>query len=497
MTAEAQDQKAEDGGATRAPRRERDAAAEGAEARGRAPFPARSPEGAASTWHDLPTRTADLVRRQLARGGRSAREDGGRDLRNLFQSGRLLMLVLLVSAAMGVAAWAFLKALELVTGAREAHGALFALLPAVSVATAWLYRNRGLQSRRGNNLVIDSALAPRLIHARMAVLTFCCSVATHLSGGSAGREGAAVQIGGTIASNVSNLAHLDDHDHHDLMLAGISSAFGAVFGTPLAGAFFGMEMCYVGRLDYSAALYCLAASFTGNAVCRALGIAHEAEAITAVPAISVGSVAFALAAAVAFGITARLFAAAIRAVKGFYATRFKNYLVAALAGSLVVLAAYALLGAWRYAGLSTWMVGAGFRGETGPADPLLKLALTALTLGAGFQGGEVTPLFGIGASLGGWLGQLAGVNVSWAAALGMIGVFGAALNVPLTTVMMGLDLFGGEAAPYFVLVAFVAYLVAGHSGVYPAQRIVEPKRRSLAGDVGETVADALKARKAR
>lgn len=438
-----------------------------------------------------PGRTTAVIRRLIGGGGRSVALDSKRDLRNIAQSGRLMALVLIVSAIMGVAAWAFLSALNAVTGAREAHPAFYLLLPVVSIATAWLYRNHGLQSRRGNNLVIDSALTPKPIHARMAVLTFCCSVATHLAGGSAGREGAAVQIGGTIASNASRLAKLDPYDHHDLMLAGISSAFGAVFGTPLAGAFFGMEVCYVGKLDYGSALYCIAAAYTGDAVCRALGTVHESLAIGAVPALSPWSVAFVIAAACAFGLVARLFSFAIRAVKGFYAHRFRNYLLAALVGSLAVLAFYAAFGAWRYAGLSTWMTGAGFAGKTTIADTALKLAATALTLGAGFQGGEVTPLFGIGASLGGWFGQLAGMDPSFPAALGMVSVFGAALNVPLTTIMMGVDLFGGAAAPYFAVAAFVSYLVAGHRGVYPAQRIVSPKRRSLAQDAEHTVSDAI------
>lgn len=432
------------------------------------------------------------ARSYLKTSERQVATDTVRDVRNLAQSTRLLLLVELVSVLMGIAAWAFLLSLDVVTDFREGHRLVFILLPAVGVVTAWLYRNFGLQSRRGNNLVIDSALSPRLIHARMAVLTFLCSVATHLTGGSAGREGAAVQMGGTIASNVSHAARLGGHDHHDLMLGGISSAFGAVFGTPLAGAFFGMEMCYVGKLDYSSALYCLAASFTGNAVAQALGTQHGGHAIAAVPALSPASIVLTVAAAVAFGLTARLFAASIRAVKRIYATRITNYLVAALVGALVVLGAYAALNAWQYAGLSEWLVDAGFEGKTTLADPLLKLVLTALTLGAGFQGGEVTPLFGIGAVIGGWFGQLAGMDPSFLAALGMIGVFGAALNVPITTILMGLDLFGGDAAVYYVIVAFVAYLVVGHSGVYPAQRIVSPKRRSLAGDAGETVEAALK-----
>lgn len=417
--------------------------------------------------------------------------DTRRNLRNMRESLRLLVLVLAVSAAMGVAAWAFLASLDIVTAVRERHAAAFLLLPFVSIATAWLYRTYGKEASRGNNLVIDSALTGRTIPVRMAIMTFFCSVATHLAGGSAGREGTAVQIGGTIAHNTAHLARLGQRDHQDLMLAGISAAFGAVFGAPLAGTFFGMEMCYVGKLNYSSGIYCLIASFTADGVARAIGCAHAPYAIGAIPALEPRAVALAVLFAIAFGLTARLFSLAIRTVRRVLANRITSYLAAALTGSLVLLAVYFVFGIQRYAGLSTWLVQEGFAGNNTIADPLIKIALTALTLGTGFQGGEVTPLFGIGASLGGVLGSLTGLPCAFTAALGMLGVFGSALNVPITTIMLGVDLFGGAAMPYFVIVSFVSYLVAGHRSVYPAQRIVTPKRRSLAPDANSTVADAI------
>lgn len=422
-------------------------------------------------------------------------EDTVRGARNAGQSLRLFALVALVSVLMGAAAWAFLFCLEAVTGFREGHLACFVLLPAVSVLTAWLYRTYGRGASRGNNLVIDCAVSGRRIPPVMAPFTFVCSVATHLAGGSAGREGTAVQIGGTIADVVSRVFKLDSYDHQDLLMAGISAAFGGVFGTPLAGAFFGMEMCFVGKLQYRAGAYCLVASFIGDGVASALGAGRESYLIGAVPQIGPASIAFAVLSAVAFGIAARLFSGAIRAVKRFYAAHITNYLVSAAVGALVVLAVYAPFGLYEYGGLSSWLVQAGFRGETTPLDALLKLVMTALTLGAGFQGGEVTPIFGIGASLGGWLGSVLGpvfgTTPSFAAALGMIGVFGAALNVPMTTILLGVDLFGGAAAPYYVIVSFVGYLVAGHRGVYPAQRIVTPKWRSLKADQGHSVEEVI------
>ncbi len=439
----------------------------------------------------MPKSMFTTARKEFERGARGAGEQARRGAGNARASARVLALSILVSALMGIAGWAFLTALDIATATREAHLWLFALLPIVNVATAWLYRNHGLRAQRGNNLVIDSTVTGTPIHVRMAPLTFLCSTATHLAGGSAGREGAAVQMGGTIASNVASMFHVEGHDRRDLMMAGISSAFGAAFGTPLAGAFFGMEMCFVGKLDYSAALYCMTGSFVGNAVSRALGSHFAFQTIARVPEMSARTLLVVIGAAVVFGLTARLFTLCIRTVKRLYARIFTNYLAAAAAGGIVLAVLFLGSGMNAYAGLSEWMVGAAFRGKTTLADPIAKLGMTALTVGAGLQGGEVTPLFGIGASLGGWIGQVAMGEASLVAALGMIGVFGAALNVPITTIMLGIDMFGAQAAGYFVIVGFVSYLVAGHAAVYPAQRIVTPKRRGLKADTALTVEGAI------
>ncbi|QWT18276.1 chloride channel protein [Collinsella sp. zg1085] len=418
------------------------------------------------------------------------REHEVRYARNILPSARLFVLVLIVSVAMGVLAWAFLTSLAWVSAFRVVYPVSFFSLPLVGIGTAWLYHSYGNGAQKGNNLVIESALAGRMLQIRMAVMTFICSVATHFAGGSAGREGTAVQIGGTIASQVSERAKLTPYDHHDLLLAGVSSAFGAVFGTPLAGAFFGMEMCFVGRLEYNACLYCLVASFTGNAITHLLGIHHSKHVIDIIPALDARMLALTVLAALTFGLVARLFSSAIHMVKHMYQSIPASYLVRAAISSGLLLLVYLIAPVKEYAGLSEWMVDAGFAGNTGFWDIGIKLSLTALTLGAGFQGGEVTPLFCLGAASGGWLATMMGLPPALLAALGMIAVFGSALNVPVTTVLLGIDLFGGAAAPYFVIVSFVAYLVAGHRGVYPAQMIVTPKRRSLADDASMSVAEA-------
>lgn len=418
--------------------------------------------------------------------------DAKRDLLDLSKSAKVLLLVVLVSLAMGVAAWAFLASLNIATTYRETHHWTYLLLPVVSVATAFIYKNYGRNAKRGNNLVIDTAFEQRRIHFRMAVLTFICSTATHFVGGSVGREGAAVQMGGTIASNVSDFFKLNKRDNHHIMLAGIASAFGGVFGAPIAGAFFGMEMCYVGKIDYSACIYCMIASYVGNATSRLLGAEFESPFLGAIPEISLKSLVLVVLAGLLFGLVARAFAFAVHWMKNFYARIFSNYLVAALVSSLVLLLFYVVFDAWEYAGLSTWMTSYGFQGLTNGFDVVGKFCATVLSLGAGLQGGEVTPLFGIGSSLGGWLGMLFSMDPSFLAALGMLGVFCGGLNVPITTIMLSVDMFDGVGIQYFVIVAFVSYIASGHHGVYQAQRIETPKRRTLSDDAGHTVTEAVK-----
>ena len=435
--------------------------------------------------------TARRTRKAIEREERLVSFAIRRDAGNLVASGKLLALTLASSAAMGVAAWVFLASLAWVTGMRESYPPLFLLLPAAGALTAWVYRRFGAGTERGNNLVIESAVAGAHIPFRMAPLILGATLATHLAGGSAGREGTAVQMGGTIASAVGERFGLGRRDHQTLVLTGISAAFGAAFGTPLAGTFFGLEMCYIGKLDYRAMLYCLIASFTGNAVTSALGIRHTFETIAAIPQATPRTIAVVVACSVLFGLVGWAFSKCVGVVKTFYARRFKSAVVATLVGSAVACAFFVALGLQRYGGLSEWMVSAGFSGTTTLADPVAKFAATVLTLGSGLQGGEVTPLFGIGSSLGGWLAGFAGLDPSFLAALGLIAVFGSAANAPLTTIMLGIDMFGGGGVMYFVVAAFVSYFTAGHHGLYHAQVIVTPKRRTLADEKDLTINQAL------
>lgn len=399
---------------------------------------------------------------------------------------KLVEAVLISSIIIGIVSWLFLKSLKLVTQLRMENQILILLIPIVGVLTTFIYTKYGKNSTRGNNLVIDSFYGKDRVPLRMALLTFIFTILTHLSGGSAGREGTAVQIGGALTNKISNIFKLEKKEKRYLIMSGVSAAFGSVFGTPLAGAFFGMEVFSLGKLKFKGIIYCFLASYLANYVTELLGASHGIYILKEFST-SFKFIVILIISAILFGLAAKLFAVGIKKIKTFYIKTIKNYIIRAFIASLLLLIVVVLFNLKDFEGLSTEMIGKGFLGETTILDSLKKLILTVMTLGAGFQGGEVTPLFDIGASLGGALGVITKVEPSILAALGMICVFGSAANVPITTIFLGIDLFGIKALPYYIIASIISYYVTGHNGIYGAQVIEIPKRKNFKKYIGKTI----------
>lgn len=408
----------------------------------------------------------------------------GIEKKQIKEQGILWGLVVLVATLMGVVSHLLLLALHTATDFRENHNYLLLMLPLIGVLTAFVYQNFGQGSQKGNNLIIESTQKEIHVPFRMGIFTFIFTILTHLFGGSAGREGSAVQIGGVLANQAGKRVGLPFDMRKKLIHAGVSAGFASIFGTPLAGAFFGMEIVYIGKMERSSLIYCFFAAYFSNFIAKSLGTTHDLHQIVDMPTVSVKVIVVVCLAAVLFGIFGFLFSFVVSALKQFYQAKISNYLVRGFVSAAIFVALILLFAGQKYEGLSLNIMDEAFLGKSTFLDPVLKLLYTGLTLGAGFQGGEVTPLFDIGSSLGSSIGTWLGISPSFLAALGLISVFGCAANAPITTIMLGIDLFGVQALPYYAIASFISYSVTGHHGIYGSQTVSVPKHVFLQDHVG-------------
>ena len=416
-------------------------------------------------------------------------------MKAIISHGKLLLLVLISSSVIGLVIGSFLFLLAAVTNLRLENDWLVFLGPSIALLTVFMYRKYGKRSELGNNLLIDSIHEEHKIPLRMSVLTYGFTLLSHLAGASVGREGTGVQIGGTIGAKVGDYLKLNEEDRKILTKAGISAGFGSIFGTPLGGAFFGLEMTSIGKIRYEAVIPCLISSAMANLVCSLLPVRHSSYEIGSLPAFSIKLLLVVMAGALLFGLTGRLFAKAVVVVKGFYARVIKNDLLRAFAGSLIVMLILLIPFMSNYSGLGLALIERGFEGTASFFDPAMKFILTVLSLGAGFQGGEATPLFAIGASLGGFLGSASGISPALLAGLGLIGVFGSATNTPLTTIILGVELYGTAGLPYYILTAVIGYYAMGHNSIYSSQRVLASKHPGLSQHRGKSIREIHEERK--
>lgn len=407
-----------------------------------------------------------------------------------------LLLIMPLAVCVGSACAFFLWSLDRATEARFSHPWLLYLLPVGGMAVGFLYHWLGRAAEGGNNLILDEIHQPgRGVPRRMAPLILISTVLTHLFGGSAGREGTAVQMGGSIASGLARLIPLRAHDCRILLMAGIAAGFGAVFGTPLAGAVFAMEVLMIGHMRYDALVPCLMASIGADWVCQAWwGIHHTPYHVTYMRDAMVPAHLFHLdlwlllkvtLAAVAFGLGSALFATLSHGTSAIFRRLCPYAPFRPALGGLVIIGLVYVTGTHQYLGLGATSPHEGdltisslfTTTEVHPWAWVWKLLFTVVTLGAGFKGGEVTPLFFIGAALGNVLAGLLGAPLDLFAALGFVAIFAGATNTPLACTLMGIELFGAANGVYLAVACFVAYLCSGHSGIYPSQRLGVPKNR--------------------
>lgn len=404
---------------------------------------------------------------------------------------RWTVLVTPVAIIVGSLVALFLWLLDVVTRLRMQHEWLIFGLPPAGVLIYWLYRIGGSDSEKGNNLIMEEIHQPGGgVPARMAPLVLITTIITHLFGGSAGREGTAVQIGGSMAGLIGKKLGLSAPDIRILLMTGIAAGFGAVFGTPLTGAVFALEVLAIGVMRYEALIPCLIAAVFADIVCTSWGIEHTHYHIfyktnpfmNWLPFVhrDLWLLAKVIVSGVFFGLSSLLFSKLIHNIKHNAKTYIKIPWMIPVAGGVIIILLSYVAGTTDYLGLGVYGKSADSVSIVAAFNPdnhindwswLWKLVFTAITLGMGFKGGEVTPLFFIGATLGHTLALIFNAPVDLFAGLGFIAVFAGATNTPIACTLMGAELFGTEHILYFAVACFTAYYFSGHSGIYGAQRL--------------------------
>ncbi|MGP4059586.1 voltage-gated chloride channel family protein [Halobacillus sp. H74] len=382
---------------------------------------------------------------------------------------------------------------------------LIFLLPFGGMIIGYIYMNYGKvffnntlnDTAELNNLVIDSVHGKKEVPRRMGPIVYFGTFITVLFGGSTGREGAAVQMGGSVAAAVNKFFKVNKFDKKILIMSGISAGFGSAFGAPITGAVFGIEMAALGKLKFEAIVPCLTASFVGHYITTAAwDHKHEEFIIQTIPEISIITVLKVILISVIFSLVSVLYCQLRHGIQNFSEKLFKkNHMKRAFFGGIIIVVLTMIVGSQDYNGRGLDMLQQSFSEDVPPFAFLAKLVFTAVTLGSGFVGGEAIPLFFIGATLGNALHSFIDLPMSFLAALGLIAVFCGGANTPIAAFLLAMEMFDGKGLEYFFIACLVSYLFSGHHGLWPSQKIYDPKSRLYNLPPGETIENIEKKKK--
>ncbi len=390
---------------------------------------------------------------------------------------RWVLLSVVTGLVCGIVGSAFHLTVDKATEIRLDNPWLIFLLPAGGVLIAFIYRVSHMEGE-GTNGIIDSIHDGGRVHIRLVPVIFISTAITHLVGGSAGREGAALQIGGGIGYRVGRMLKLDDKDMRLVTLCGMSAVFAALFGTPLTATIFALEVISVGVLYYSGLIPCLVASVTAYGVSRLFGIAPMRYTVLLEP-LEVGLLVRVCILAVACAVVSMVFCIAMHKTEQFASTKIKNGYLRTAVGGVIVIALTLIAGSDSYNGTGTDVIASALGEGKAPTWGFLwKIVFTAVTIGFGFKGGEIVPTMFIGAVLGCTVGPLLGIPAQFAAAIALVAVFCGAVNCPIASIILSVELFGSGELLYFALACGISYMLSGYFGLYSSQKIMYSKTRA-------------------
>lgn len=394
---------------------------------------------------------------------------------NSFQFFRWLLISTVTGLVVGPVSTLFNFGLKYAIDFRHANRRIILLLPLAGLFIVFLYRAFHYEDNAGTDTVINSIHKEARIPLRMSFLIFVSTILTVLCGGSVGREGAAMQIGGSIGEQLGEKMHFNDKDKKIILMSGISAAFSALFGTPMAAAFLAMEVASIGVMYYAALVPCIWASLIAFLLANAFHSPFENLKIHAILELNLTSSFRVVLLSMLCALVSILFCQMMHQIKHLYVRFFPNTYLRVAAGGILIILLTALLRTEDYLGPGMNIIERALDGEAVPAAFLLKILFTALTIGAGYKGGEIVPSFFVGATFGCLFGNLIGANAPLCAAIGMVAVFCGVTNCPITALLISFELFGFEHAYYYLIAIAISYMLSGYYSLYHAQTIVYSK----------------------
>lgn len=357
------------------------------------------------------------------------------------------------------------------------HGFMLYLMPVSGILIVAVHKILHQVGNKGTNLILESISSTEKIHFATLPCIFISTILSHMVGASAGKEGAALQIGGCIGNEVGTLLKLDEKDKKVAIMSGMSGCFGAIFGTPLAAAMFGMEVISIGVAYYAALVPCVFAAFIGAYVSGRLGLHGEKFVILNIPEFSWQPAFYIILLALCGALVSVCFCIVLHESFKLYTAKFENLYVRVLAASVLFIGLTLVFGR-DYCGAGFNLVEEAMEGEIFYGAFLLKMLFTAAALGGGFKGGEIVPTLAVGASMGAAFGNLLGFEPSLCAACGLLALFVGVTNCPIATMFMGFELFGFEAMPYFAITVAISFTLSGYYGLYSSQKFTYSKTKT-------------------